>query len=112
MLELNRIYTDGLLQADGRYSVFLEKRDELLRGEAAYQETLANLVRREMEWLRPRPKAPTTKAKARIPNAERLIAELDEGRDRRPQSTAKSDITSADRTTQRLSRGPRPGTTL
>jgi ABC transport system ATP-binding/permease protein len=102
MLELNRIYPDGLLQADGRYSVFLEKRDELLRGEAAYQETLANLVRREMEWLRRGPKARTTKAKARIQNAERLIDELDEGRDRSRQSTAKIDFTSSDRRTKRL----------
>ncbi len=102
MLELNRVYPDGLLQADGRYSVFLEKRDELLRGEAAYQETLANLVRREMEWLRRGPKARTTKAKARIQNAERLIDELDEGRDRSRQSTAKIDFTSSDRRTKRL----------
>ena len=66
MLELNRVYPDGLLQSDGSYSDFLEKRDELLRNEAAYQETLANLVRREVEWLRRGPKARTTKAKARI----------------------------------------------
>ncbi len=73
MLELNRVYKDGLLQTDGRYSDFLEKRDDLLRNEAAYQDTLANLVRREMEWLRRGPKARTTKSKARINNAERLI---------------------------------------
>src|SRR4051794_36484607 len=102
MLELNRIYPSGLLQADGRYSVFLEKRDELLRGEAAYQDTLANLVRREMEWLRRGPKARTTKAKARIQNAEKLIDELDEGRDRARQSTAKIDFNASDRRTKRL----------
>jgi ATP-binding cassette subfamily F protein uup len=102
MLELNRIYAGGLLQADGRYSVFLEKRDELLRGEAAYQETLANLVRREMEWLRRGPKARTTKAKARIQNAEKLIDELDESRDRGRTSTAKIDFTSSERKTKRL----------
>ena len=78
MLELNRAYPSGLLQTDGTYSDLLEKRDEVLRNEAAYQETLANLVRREMEWLRRGPKARTTKAKARIQNAERLIDELDE----------------------------------
>ena len=49
--------------------------DEVLRNEAAYQETLANLVRREVEWLRRGAKARTTKAKARIQNAERLIDE-------------------------------------
>jgi ABC transport system ATP-binding/permease protein len=102
MLELNRVYPDGLLQTDGRYSEFLQKRDDLLKGEAAYQETLANLVRREMEWLRRGPKARTTKAKARITSAEKLIDELDESRDRARVSTAKIDFTASDRKTKRL----------
>jgi ATP-binding cassette subfamily F protein uup len=102
MLELNRAYPDGLLQTDGRYSEFLEKRDDLLKNEAAYQDTLANLVRREMEWLRRGPKARTTKAKARITNAERLIDELDESRERARVSSAKIDFTSSDRKTKRL----------
>ena len=102
MLELNRVYKDGLLQTEGRYSDFLEKRDELLRNEAAYQDTLANLVRREMEWLRRGPKARTTKAKARITNAERLIDELDEGRDRGRVATARIDFNASDRKTKRL----------
>src|SRR5579859_2315913 len=34
MLELNRAYAGGLLQIDGRYSEFLEQRDELMRNEA------------------------------------------------------------------------------
>ncbi|HET8798897.1 MAG TPA: ATP-binding cassette domain-containing protein, partial [Thermoanaerobaculia bacterium] len=52
MLELDRRYPNGLLQSDGSYADLLEKRDDVLRNEAAYQETLANLVRREVEWLR------------------------------------------------------------
>src|SRR5213075_1704048 len=76
MLELNPVYPDGLFQSDGSYTDFLEKRDELLRNEAAYQETLANLVRREVEWLRRGPKARTTKAKARIQSAGKLMDEL------------------------------------
>ncbi len=102
MLELNRVYAGGLLQASGSYSDFLEKRDEVRRSEAAYQETLANLVRREMEWLRRGPKARTTKAKARIQSAERLIDELDESRDRARTSTAKIDFTASERKTKRL----------
>src|SRR4029453_3396357 len=42
MLELNRAYPDGLFESEGRYSEFLARRDEFLRGQAAYQETLAN----------------------------------------------------------------------
>jgi ABC transport system ATP-binding/permease protein len=102
MLELNRVYSGGLLQTAGSYSDFLEKRDDLLRNEAAYQETLANLVRREMEWLRRGPKARTTKSKARIQSAEKLIDELDEGRARGVTATAKIDFTASERKTKRL----------
>src|SRR5436190_7377973 len=102
MLELNRVYAGGLLQTDGSYSDFLETRDALLKNEAAYQETLANLVRREMEWLRRGPKARTTKAKARIDAAGRLIDELEESRDRARASTAGIDFTSSGRKSKRL----------
>jgi ATP-binding cassette subfamily F protein uup len=102
MLELNRVYADGLLQVNGHYSDFLERRDELLRNEAAYQDTLANLVRREVEWLRRGPKARTTKSKSRIQNAEGLIGELAESRSRSTTSTAKIDFTASERKTKRL----------
>jgi len=102
MLELNRQYADGLLQVNGHYSDFLERRDELLRNEAAYQETLANLVRREVEWLRRGPKARTTKSKSRIQNAEELIGELADSRSRSNTSTAKIDFTASERRTKRL----------
>ena len=102
MLELNRAYPNGLLQTTGTYSDLLEKRDEVLKNEAAYQETLANLVRREMEWLRRGPKARTTKAKARIQNAERLIDELSESRDRAQTFNTDIDFTASQRKTRRL----------
>jgi ATP-binding cassette subfamily F protein uup len=102
MIELNRVYPEGLFQVDGTYSEFLEKRDELLRNEAAYQETLANLVRKEIDWLRRGPKARTTKAKARIQSAGKLIDELDESRDRARVSTAKIDFNASERKTKRL----------
>jgi ABC transport system ATP-binding/permease protein len=102
MLELNKAYPGGLLQTTGTYSDLLEKRDEVLANEAAYQETLANLVRREVEWLRRGAKARTTKAKARIQNAERLIDELAEGRDRAMSFNAEIDFTASQRKTKRL----------
>src|SRR5713101_6746097 len=52
MLELDRAYPAGLFQTDGRYSDFLARRDDFLRGQAAYEESLANTVRREIAWLR------------------------------------------------------------
>ncbi|MGZ5445160.1 MAG: ABC-F family ATP-binding cassette domain-containing protein [Thermoanaerobaculia bacterium] len=102
MLELNRAYPGGLLQSDGTYSDLLERRDEVLRNEAAYQETLANLVRREMEWLRRGPKARTTKAKARIQNAERLIDDLADSRDRAQSFSAEIEFNASQRKTKRL----------
>jgi ATP-binding cassette subfamily F protein uup len=82
MLEIDRRYPDGLFQAPGSYSDFLEKRDEVLRNQAEYQASLANRVRREVEWLKRGAKARTTKAKGRIQEAERLIGELQEVKER------------------------------
>ncbi len=82
MLEIDLRYPDGLFQAPGSYSDFLEKRDEVLRNQAEYQASLANRVRREVEWLKRGAKARTTKAKGRIQEAERLIGELQEVKER------------------------------
>jgi len=102
MLELNRVYPDGLFQAEGRYSEFLARRDEFLRGQAAYQDALANTVRREIEWLRRGAKARSTKAKGRIKQAGRLIEELEDARLRGLAATAGIDFTSSQRRTRRL----------
>ena len=76
MLELDRAYPEGSSQVEGTYSDLLERRDEVRRNQAEYQETLANRARREVEWLRRGPKARGTKAKARIQEAHRLLDEL------------------------------------
>ena len=64
MLELDRCYPGGFFEAEGRYSDFLVKREEVLREQAVYQESLANIVRREVEWLRRGAKARTRKSQA------------------------------------------------
>jgi ATP-binding cassette subfamily F protein uup len=102
MIELNRVYPDGLFQTDGRYSDFLARRDDFLRGQTAYEESLANTVRREIEWLRRGAKARSTKAKGRIKEAGRLIAELDDARARAVAAPAGIDFTSSQRRTRRL----------
>jgi ABC transport system ATP-binding/permease protein len=102
MIELNRAYPDGLFQTDGRYSDFLARRDDFLRGQAAYEESLANTVRREIEWLRRGAKARSTKAKGRIKEAGRLIAELDDARARAVAVPAGIDFASSPRRTRRL----------
>src|SRR5215510_3842876 len=102
MLELNRVYPDGLFEAEGSYSAFLARRDEFLRGQAAYQDALANTVRREIEWLRRGAKARSTKAKGRIKQAGRLIEELQDARARGLSATAGIDFASSQRRTRRL----------
>jgi len=105
MLELDPRYPDGLLQATGTYTDFLEKRDEVLRNQAEYQTSLANKVRREVEWLRRGAKARTTKARGRIQEANRLIAELTELRERTgaaAEARAGIDFNASDRKTKKL----------
>ena len=102
MLELNRSYPDGLFQTDGRYSEFLARRDEFLRGQAAYEESLANTVRREIEWLRRGAKARSTKAKGRIREAGRLISELGDARARAAGGTAGIELLASARRTRKL----------
>src|SRR2546425_1113541 len=102
MLELNRVYPAGLFESEGSYSRFLARRDEALREQAAYQESLANTVRREIEWLRRGAKARSTKAKGRIKEAGRLIEELEDSRARGVTATAGIDFTASQRRTRRL----------
>jgi len=102
VLELNRCYSGGLFQAEGRYSDYLLRRDEALREQAAYQDTLANKVRREVEWLRRGPKARTRKGQARVKAAGRLIQELDEVRARAAGAAAGIEFTASGRQSKKL----------
>jgi ABC transport system ATP-binding/permease protein len=96
------VYAGGLFQTDGRYSEFLARRDDILRGQAAYEESLANTVRREIEWLRRGAKARSTKAKGRIQEAGHLIEELGEARARAAGATAGIELSATGRRTKRL----------
>ncbi|HKV08913.1 MAG TPA: ABC-F family ATP-binding cassette domain-containing protein, partial [Thermoanaerobaculia bacterium] len=105
MLEIDRRYPEGLFQAQGSYSDFLEKRDEVLKNQAEYQVSLANKVRREVEWLKRGAKARTTKAKGRIQEAERLIGELQEVKERTglaANARVGLDFNASDRKTKKL----------
>ncbi len=102
VLELNRMYPQGLFESAGRYSDFLVKRDEALRNQAAYQESLANTVRREIDWLRHGAKARTTKAQARIKEAGRRIQELADIKTRTVQEAVGIDFTSSERKSKKL----------
>jgi ATP-binding cassette subfamily F protein uup len=102
MAEIDRVYPQGIFRVEGRYSQFLEKKEEFLLAQANRQEALANKVRREVEWLRRGPKARTGKSRARIDDAGRLIRELADLEARGPKGTAAIDFTVTGRRTKRL----------
>ena len=102
VVEVAPQYPGGVFACTGSYSTFLEKRAEFLRDRAQYRDSLANRVRRELEWLRRGPKARTTKAQARIDEAGRLAAELDRVREELTTSTAEIELTASGRRTKRL----------
>jgi ATP-binding cassette subfamily F protein uup len=102
VVELNRIYSEGLLRVKGSYSKFLEDRAAYVEWQQRAQESLRNRVRVEMEWLRRGPKARATKAKARIDNANVLIAELRDSESRTRTATAGINFDATGRQTKRL----------
>ncbi len=100
--ELNRVYPEGVFVVPGNYSEFLARREEFLAAQKKMEESLANKVEREIEWLRRGPKARTTKSRARIDEAGRLVAELAAVAARNASATAQIDFTATDRKTKRL----------
>src|SRR5262249_18431385 len=100
--ELSRVYPDGLLRVKGRYTTFLEKKEEFLHAQSKRQEALENLVHSEIEWLRRGAKARTRKSKARIDKAGELIEELADLNNRTRSNTARIDFSATDRKTKRL----------
>ena len=102
MVELNRVYPEGLLRVHGNYSTFLEKKEQFLHAQSKRHEALENLVHSEIEWLRRGAKARTRKSKARIDKAGELITELASLNARTHSATAQIDFSSTARKTKRL----------
>ena len=102
MVELSRVYPDGLLRVAGNYSKLLEEKEAFLHAQARHQEALENRVHREIEWLRRGAKARTRKSKARIGKANQLIGELADLNARTRTSSADIDFSATERKTKRL----------
>jgi len=102
VVELSRVYAEGVLRVRGTYSKFLEGRELYLEAQSKMQEGLRNRVKTEIEWLRRGPKARATKAKARIDNANELIGKLADVDSRTRTSTAGIEFNATDRQTKRL----------
>jgi ABC transport system ATP-binding/permease protein len=102
IVELNKVYADGLLRVKGTYSKFIEGKQAYLEAQSKLQDALKNRVKIEVEWLRRGPKARSTKAKARIDNANDLIGQLKDVNQRVATATAGIDFAATDRQTKRL----------
>ncbi|MGB0717140.1 MAG: ABC-F family ATP-binding cassette domain-containing protein [Phycisphaerae bacterium] len=103
VVELNPVYPEGYFSVSGSYSVFLEKRAELLEAQQAQALTLANIVRREAAFLKSQAKARRTKSKARIEEAYRLHDELRELRNRNDSArSAGIDFAASERKSSKL----------
>jgi ATP-binding cassette subfamily F protein uup len=102
IIELNRIFADGLLRVQGTFSRFLEEKQAYLESQNRQQESLRNQVKTEIEWLRRGPKARTTKSKARIDTANAMIGQLAAMDSRTTVNTAGIDFDASQRKTKRL----------
>jgi ATP-binding cassette subfamily F protein uup len=102
VVELSRIYVDGVFRVQGKYSRFLEQKEEYLEAQGKRQDALTNRVHTELEWLRRGPRARRTKAKARIDKAHEMIGELADLDARSRTATAQIDFRATGRQTKKL----------
>jgi ATP-binding cassette subfamily F protein uup len=102
IVELNRIFADGLFRVKGTFSRFLEEKQAYLESQSRQQESLRNQVRTEIEWLRRGPKARSTKSKARIDSANAMIGQLAQMDSRTTVNTVGIDFEASMRKTKRL----------
>lgn len=102
IVELSRVYADGLYRVKGPFSRFLEEKQGYLEAQNRQMESLRNRVRTEIDWLRRGPKARTTKSKARIDTANAMIGQLADMNARTASSSAGIDFAASQRKTKRL----------
>jgi ATP-binding cassette subfamily F protein uup len=78
VIEINRVYPGGYFRATGSYDDFAEKREAFLEAQARHEESVANQVRRESEWLSRKESAQRRKSASRIEDAAKRREELAE----------------------------------
>ncbi|MEO7668153.1 MAG: ABC-F family ATP-binding cassette domain-containing protein [Polyangia bacterium] len=103
ILELDRRNAGGILDVDGDYATYVDRKAEAMANQERREETLQNTLRRETEWLRRGPKARSTKQEARIQRAGALAAEVATLEARNRISSVDLDFQSGD-----VAGGPRP----
>jgi ATP-binding cassette subfamily F protein uup len=78
VVEVSRAYPGGYFRAAGPYDTFAEKREAFLEAQARREEAVANIVRRDTEWLGRKESAQRSKSASRIGDAARRREELGE----------------------------------
>jgi ATP-binding cassette subfamily F protein uup len=78
IIEINRVFPDGCFRVAGSYDDFAERRADFLQAQTRQQESVANQVRRETEWLGRKAAARTRKSGFRIEQAAQRREQLDE----------------------------------
>jgi ATP-binding cassette subfamily F protein uup len=113
VIEISRSYPSGFFRAPGNYEQFADRRDEFLEAQARQQQSVANQVRRETEWLGRKAAARTRKASSRIEAAMDRRDELAELKYRNAAGgTAGIDFAGTGRQTRKLLTATGVGKTL
>jgi ATP-binding cassette subfamily F protein uup len=103
VIEISRVYPGGFFRAAGSYDQFAERSADFLEGQARQQESVANQVRRETEWLGRKAAARTRKAGFRVEAASQRREELEELKYRTATATAAGiDFVATGRQTRKL----------
>lgn len=102
IIEIDKLYPNGLFAIDGSYSNFLEKKQLFIEGQLEQERSLASKARREVDWLRQTAKARTSKSRARIEDAHELLESLSDVKRRNVQKRTDLDFTASQRETRKL----------
>jgi len=102
VIELNHMYPKGYFDVKGSYGSFLNKKAEFLENIKKVEESLASKVRREIDWLHHGAKARTSKAKYRVEEANNLIDEITNIKNKMKVSKTKISFSSSNRKTKQL----------
>ena len=78
IVEISRVYPGGYFRSAVSYDDFAGRREDFLEAQVRREESVANQVRRETEWLGRKAAARTRKGASRIEDAGRRREELEE----------------------------------
>lgn len=102
IMEIDRVYPEGLLAITGPFEHFLEKKRLFLEGQLEQERAIASKARHEASWLARSPQARTTKSQSRVDAAKELLKEHGEIKKRNAIQTAKIAFDASERETRKL----------